>query len=111
MAKKEFFQAITVQQGSEEVLVPVNRDQNNLANQLVAAQIRHQIQKQLKKYEDGDTMLTPRELRDLTEAAAKLADFSGVVYNQETGSGGQPKPVAPTADAETVDFSKLDVKK
>ena len=110
MARDKFFEAVSVPFNGETVLVPTNRDQNTLANQLVAAQIRHQIQKQLKKIEDGDTMLTPRELRDLTEAASKLAEFSGTVYAQEPASNA-PKQVTPTAEAETVDFSGLNVKK
>lgn len=61
-------------------LVPLGAAENKIANQVLASQMRHMIQEHIKVFRDKDTTLTPKELRDLAEAAKSVAQFSGEVY-------------------------------
>ncbi len=42
--------------------------------------MRNLIQEQIKKYKDGDSTLTPKELADLAKAARDTAAFSAEVF-------------------------------
>src|SRR5664279_5555571 len=59
------------------VFVPSNKEENSVASMVTAAQMRDLIQAQIKKYKDGELQLSPKELRDLAEALATVAKFSG----------------------------------
>lgn len=92
------------------MLVPTGKVENRVANQILAAQMRHYIQETLSKYRDGDRMLTPAELRQLAEAAKIVAQFSGEVYAESEHSIEPPtmKTAIPTEKVpETIDFSDL----
>ena len=67
------------------VIVPADVAGNRVANQVVAAEVRHIIQKSIKKYRDQDLMPTPKDLKDLASAAAELARFSGEIYREADG--------------------------
>jgi hypothetical protein len=91
-------------------IVPAGPTENRTANQILASQMRNYIQMQMKRYKEGDKLLTPAELRQLAEAAAVVARFSGEVYDK----GESAIPAAPAKNvshvetaAEPVDFSTL----
>lgn len=75
-------------------------------NTVLAAQMRALIQEMIKKYKDGDSTLTPKELNDLASAAKNTAAFSNEVY---AGLTELPKPAeqASTPSSDEPDFSKL----
>jgi hypothetical protein len=62
------------------VRVACDKKENAILNMIMASQIRHLLQEQIKKYKDADQTLTPKELNDLTAAARNIATFSGEVY-------------------------------
>lgn len=83
------------------VIVPTDRDSNRVASAIVAAKVRHLLEKSLKKYNDMDVTPTPKDLKDLAEAAASLARSSGEVYKEAEGDIGpsDPKPEKATTPA------------
>ncbi len=92
------------------MLVPTGQTENRVANQILAAQMRHYIQETLAKYRDGDRMLTPAELRQLAEAAKIVAQFSGEVYANSEHAIEPPsmKTAQPTERVpDTIDFNDL----
>lgn len=75
------FEALTVTDPTgEQVLVPINKEENNIANQFMASRMRHLLHKQIDSYREKDVTLTPKELKDLTDSAKNIAEFSGEVY-------------------------------
>lgn len=80
-----------------DVMVPNGTAENANANKLLASQMRTLIQKNIKKFNDQDIRLTPKELLDMAAAAAKIAEFSGVVY-KEAEQGPDDKPQMKQAD-------------
>lgn len=73
--------------GDNVIRVPVDKHENRIADMVGAAQLRAMIQAQMKRWQDAETDASPKELRDLAEALAKLAEFSGKVYE-----GGEDEP-------------------
>ena len=78
--------------GGETIIVPSDKSGNRVANMILAAQIRAMIQKNLKKYDDQDMLATPKDLKDLAEAAKSLHQFSGDVYKEEDSGQISAKP-------------------
>lgn len=95
----------------KDVMVPSNADENRTLNMVLASQMRSYLQEQLNKYKDGDRVLSPKEIKDLAEAAAKIAEFSGVVFQGEPISNKEPaKAVEPATDISFDSLRKNDHK-
>lgn len=97
---------ITLPDGSS-VIVPAGKSGNRVANMIVAAEVRHLLQNSIKRYRDQEMLPTPKDLKDLAEAAASLARFSGDVYKEEEADilPSEPKKDAkPAAPSEDVSF-------
>jgi len=80
------------QEDGTSLMIPVSAEDNAIANKILASQMRALIQKHIAKI-GGLDMVTPKELKELTEAAKNVAEFSGNVY--KTGDnldGGESKP-------------------
>jgi hypothetical protein len=90
-------------------LVPSGQVENRIANQILASQMRHLIQEHIKTFRDKEAVLTPKEIRDMAEAARSVATFSGEVYSQ--GESIPPrneiKDVMIVGKEEKVDFDML----
>src|SRR5207342_2062899 len=89
-----------------KLMVPVSAEANATLNKIMASQMRALIQKSMEKFADADHM-TPKELKELTEAARNVAEFSGEVYKagEEINEPGEKK-VEPTNE-DVIDFSNL----
>lgn len=89
-----------------KLMVPVSAEANATLNKIMASQMRALIQKSMEKFADQDHM-TPKELKELTEAARNVAEFSGEVYKagEEINEPGEKK-VDPIV-TDVADFSKL----
>ncbi len=89
-----------------KLMVPVSAEANATLNKIMASQMRALIQKSMEKFADQEHM-TPKELKELTEAARNVAEFSGEVYKagEEINEPGEKKVEAIPADI--IDFSKL----
>lgn len=103
--------SLEVRLDGEVVHVPVGKEENRIASMVSAAQLRELIQSQMKKYKDGDLQLSPKDMRDLSEALHTLAKFSGEVYAAGEAIGGEdtekpkePVPVAATTFEEVVEI-------
>ncbi len=92
--------------GGATIIVPSDKSGNRVANMILAAQIRAMIQKNLKRYDDQDMLATPKDLKDLAEAAKSLHQFSGDVYKEDDGGQpvAKPKKVADSSDNSDVNF-------
>jgi hypothetical protein len=87
-------------------MVPVTAEDNSKANKILASQMRDLITKSIVKF-GGLAIMTPKELKELTEAARNIAEFSGEVYKSgETIETGSIKRVEPIV-SEVLDFSEL----
>jgi len=82
----------TVRIDGHDVMVPNGVSENANANRLLASQMRDLFQRQLKKYKDGDVGMTPKELKELSDAARNIAEFSGIVYKESADINGTIKP-------------------
>lgn len=72
------------------VFVPNGPDENKRSNMVLASQVRNLIQENIKMYKQAEARLSPKELKDLADAAAAIAKFSAEVYSnaepiRETG--------------------------
>lgn len=74
--------AIEVKQGEETIIVATTQDENKILNYFLAAKIRALIEANLQRYKDGETTLTPRELKDVADAGRSLAEFSATLYKE-----------------------------
>lgn len=81
------------------VIVPSEKSGNRAANMILAAQIRHLIQDSIATYKDKDMLPTPKDLKDLAEAAKSLHQFSGAVYTEEDPPPSIPKTIKEAAAA------------
>jgi hypothetical protein len=82
------------------VIVPSERSGNRVANMILAAQIRHLIQESIKSYKDKDMLATPKDLKDLAEAAKSLHQFSGEVYKEDEPMPNAPKKIREPSKAD-----------
>ena len=67
-------------------MVPVSAEANSIANKIMASQMRALMQKSIEKFMSIDHM-TPKELKEFTEAARNIAEFSGT----DLGNHGIPQ--------------------
>lgn len=89
-----------------KLMVPVDAQANAILNKIMASQMRALIQKSMEKFANIDHM-TPKELKELTEAARNVAEFSGEVYKagEEISEPGEKKVDPIVQDA--IDFSAI----
>lgn len=88
-------------------LVPVSKEDNATANKILASQMRSLIQKHIEKMGNLDVM-TPKELKEMTEAAKNIAEFSGEVYKDgETIGDEEGEKKIDGVATDVLDFSKL----
>lgn len=103
--------AISVQEADGKTLIiPSDKSGNRVANMILAAQIRTLIQTSITTYKEKDMLPTPKDLKDLAEAAKSLHQFSGEVYKEDDGTPLEQKTKAQKVikvdAADDVDFSK-----
>jgi hypothetical protein len=95
----------------QELIVPADKEENAIANKILAAQIRQQIQTNIKRYKDSEELLTPKQLLELAQAAHALQKFSGDVYQGSDPMANRPDNSGPTeVKVEEVSFDKLNDK-
>lgn len=102
--------AIEVKQGDDVITVATTQDENKILNYFLAAKIRALIEANLQRYKDGETTLTPRELKDVADAGRSLAEFSATLY-KESDPLITTEKVVETEDAPNFDKLKpIDIK-
>jgi hypothetical protein len=89
----------------QELTVPSNKEENSFANQVVIAQIRQQINRNLKLYREREELMTPKELKDMAEAAAVLIKSSAEIY--QNADPLQNKTESTEVKADEVSFEEL----
>lgn len=72
--------AIEVTINKKSLRVASSKEENNMMNMIVMAQMRHMIQSQLKQYDDAEIRLTPKEIKDLADAIKSMAGASQEIY-------------------------------
>jgi hypothetical protein len=89
-----------------DVMVPNGPAENATANKLLASQMRHFLQEQIKKYMDSDVQASPKDLKDLAEAASNIAKFSALVYESlaQHEGGGRTAPGPQPAEKTDLDI-------
>ncbi len=101
--------SISVTESNGDVLIiPSDRSGNRVANMILAAQIRSLIQGSIKTYKEKEMLPTPKDLKDLAEAAKSLNQFSGEVYkDDETPLATQTskRKVIKVGAADDIDFN------
>src|SRR6478736_5785099 len=92
----------------DTLIIPSDKAGNRVANMILAAQIRSLIQGYIKTYKEKDMLPTPKDLKDLAEAAKSLHNFSGEVYREDDGSPLEKetskKKVIKVGPADDIDF-------
>ena len=92
-----------------DVIVPVDKTGNRIANMVLAAQMRSLIQNSIRTYREKEMLASPKDLKDLAEAMKSLEGMSRNVYAEDASDpngingpsqtpamgGGKPKEVAP----------------
>ncbi len=91
----------------ETIVVPMDKDGNAMANKILFAQIRHVLKKNIKDYHNQDRTLTPKEIRDLAEAAASVAKGSGEVFREADPFINQPGQPATEVKVSEISFDTL----
>jgi len=95
----------------DTLIIPSDKAGNRVANMILAAQIRSLIQGSIKTYKEKEMLPTPKDLKDLAEAAKSLNQFSGEVYKDDDGTPLQQetakKKVIKVDAAEDVDFGSI----
>lgn len=101
--------SVMVKTEGGDVLVPTGPSENKIANMILASQMRHMIQAALKTYSDKQATLTPKEIKDMADAAKAVASFSAEVYATADGlveKDNDPKVVS-EEKPEEVSFENL----
>ncbi len=101
---------------TETIVVPSDKAGNRVANMILAAKIRALIEGSITTYKEKDMLPTPKDLKDLAEAAKSLHAFSGEVYKEDDAPLAQPKkiergPVEPEVNFDDALDVKTDEKK
>lgn len=103
--------AFKVDIDGNEVFVASNREENSMLNMVVAARMRALLETTLKKYKEKDVVMSPKELKDFTDAAKNIAEFSDVIYagsDPLTDKGPEgPKNVTGSDTIEAINFDSL----
>jgi len=103
--------ALRVMVDGNEVFVASNREENSMLNMVVAARMRLILETTLKSYKEKDVVMTPKELKDFTEAAKNIAEFSDAIYAgtdpiTDAQDGGPKNVTASDPDTE-INFDNL----
>lgn len=99
-ALARFVPHTVVNVGGHDIMVPNGPAENANANRLLASQARDMVATTIKRLKDGDVCPTPKELRDLIEAAKAVADMSATVYSatSDEPQKKQERQVEPAGD-------------
>ena len=73
---------ISVKIDGRDIRVAVGNEANKVIKCLLVSRARTLAEDQIKKYNERDVVLTPRELKDLIDAVARMAESSGDVYEK-----------------------------
>jgi hypothetical protein len=94
-----------------EVVVPLDKIENTILNNIMASQGRAIVQKAIKDYKDQEQTPTPRELKDLIGAMKEVIDMTGMIFaNGDIGDA--PEQNVSNGTSETaIDFSEISAKK
>lgn len=102
--------AIEIDLGDDnKVLVPGDKEENDIMMKIMAAKIRDLVEQTIKQYKDTGARLSPKDLKDLASAGKDIAEFSGNVYKEEAPRPTEEKKAEQVIDVE--DFGALNKKK
>lgn len=92
------------------IMVPLGEDENKIANQILASEMRSVIQTTMERYKSAT--LTPKELKELAEACRNVAEFSAEVYKGPAVITSEEKDVTPAGNSpagslDSLSFDKL----
>jgi hypothetical protein len=80
ITRKKYCAVITIREGLGDKIkrtdVPASALDNRLANVIVAAKLRGLIESQINKYAEADTLITPKELLETSQALDRCAEVS-----------------------------------
>lgn len=110
IALKRLIPHTVVKAGGVDVIVPNGPKENATANKLLASQLRDFLQRQIKKYNDADAQATPKDIKDLAEAAKNIAQMSGDVYKAAEmmeGVESRPEPKTVAQSDEDIDLGSV----
>jgi hypothetical protein len=91
-------------------MVPISSEDNSRSNKILASQVRTLLQENIKSY--SGKIMTPKELKELAEAAKSVAEFSGEVYKSgDTMDDGKTTKkagaVQPSPETDDIKFDVL----
>lgn len=78
--------AIEITIDKKALRVASSKEENNIMNMIVMAQMRHMIQNHIKRYEDEERLLTPKEVKDMADAVKAMAAASQEIYSLQDGA-------------------------
>lgn len=76
--------AITVKVNGEEVRLATSVDDNQILNAVLVAQGRSLIHNQLKLYKDAESIMSPKDLKDIMSAIRDNIETSERVFNGQS---------------------------
>lgn len=97
--------SISVKTEKGTIILAGDADENRILNYLLAAKIRAFIEENLERYQAAESQASPKDLKDIVEAARGLFESTAELYK-----GGEPVTNERAVDAipiDTTDFSKL----
>lgn len=97
--------AVEIKIDGMDVRVATNKSENQIMNMMLASQMRSLIHQTIKNYKDDEVKLSPKELKDLSDAARNVAQFSAEIYLDPAADIKPPERNAEKPD--DIDFSKL----
>ncbi len=90
------------------ISVPVSAEDNTKANKIMASKMRSMFESTMKKYQDAEQTLTPKELKEMADAARAIAEFSGEIYKSgdviQEEDGPSVKQAEPSSEIPGGDF-------
>lgn len=102
--------AIIVSDGEEKVRLPGTKEEAELLNNFVSSKMRNILLDQMKRYKDGDVQFTPKEIKDLAEAAKGIRELTKDMIFPNDALADSPRAMKEAAEQKTegdVDFSKI----
>lgn len=105
--------AIRVQVDGGEIFVASNREENSMMNMVVASQIRSVLQETIKRLKERDVTLTPKELKELSDAARNVAEMSDSIYagsepiTDQTDKDKEKNVTGQSTDLSSIDFNVM----
>ena len=94
-----------------EIVIPSNKEENAILAIMLTSQGRAFIRNALKKYQEGDQVPTPKELRDIAGAIRDINESCTAIFDKIELA--PPKPQEKTAEkigGEALDFTVLETK-